>query len=334
VFNPFKLLGRLIKWFSVGLSRRAKIIMAIIILFFLVGTGLAGYKLNHYFEHNPNACMVCHVHDYANIAWKESVHKDVTCKECHLATKKEQVTQLYRFVFLGQKTVEPRHGEVIVGWKVCFQCHWEGDKRYPKAPMVNRSRYHAKHVFMEKVECSKCHGYVVHNFLPEERFCVSCHADREVHGTGMEKLACINCHTDRTPILRPDREKCLYCHGSESIRKKLIAEGTIDVKYFQPSPQVINKATKISVPSDAPMQFFCYECHKPHKKVKPDWGDCLTRCHSDQMGVGKHELHVKGMNMKCVDCHKPHMWRVSEAQAKKDCVKCHEYKDPKKFIGS
>ncbi|MBT9171465.1 MAG: hypothetical protein DDT18_01841 [Actinobacteria bacterium] len=34
------------------------------------------------------------------------------------------------------------------------------------------------------------------------------------------------------------------------------------------------------------------------------------------------------------DCHKPHGWRVTEAQARKDCVKCHEYKDPKKFIGS
>jgi hypothetical protein len=43
-------------------------------------------------------------------------------------------------------------------------------------------------------------------------------------------------------------------------------------------------------------------------------------------------MHIEGMNMKCKDCHKPHAWRVSPEQAKKDCVKCHEYRDPKKFL--
>ncbi len=334
LINPFRLFERLVVWYSEKISRKARIIIVVFILLFVTGIGFTGYKINDYFEHDPNACALCHVHDYANEAWAKSVHKEVTCHECHHSTKKEQVVQLYRFVFMGQKMVEPRHGQIIVAWKICIQCHWEKDKRYPDAPVVNRSRYHAKHVFIEQIECAKCHGYVVHNFLPEERFCVNCHTGREVHGTGMEKLACINCHTDRTPHLRPDREKCLFCHGEESIRKKLIEEGTIDTKYFQPSPELIKKAIKINVPKDAPMQFYCYECHKPHKKVRPEWGDCLKQCHNDQLYVGKHELHIKGMSMKCVDCHKPHSWRVTEAQAKKDCVKCHEYKDPKKFIGS
>jgi Cytochrome c7 and related cytochrome c len=114
----------------------------------------------------------------------------------------------------------------------------------------------------------------------------------------------------------------------------LSSDNTIDVKHFQPSQDVINKATKINVPSDAPMQFYCYECHKPHTKVRPDWGDCLIRCHSDQLRVGKHETHVKTMGMKCTECHQPHVWRVSEAQAKKLCTKCHEYRSPNKFIGS
>ena len=154
-----------------------------------------------------------------------------------------------------------------------------------------------------------------------------------VHGTGMEKLPCLNCHTDRTRDLKPGRKKCLFCHGDESVRKELIADGTIDVKVFQPSPATIKKAIKIKVPADAPMQFNCYECHKPHEAVRPDWGNCLN-CHVNIPNVGKHGLHVKSMGMKCKECHKPHSWRVTNESAKKDCVKCHEYKEPKKFINS
>ncbi len=247
MFNPFRLFDRLIKWYSEKVSRKARIIIALFILFFLVGVGFAGYKINDYFENDPNACQLCHVHDYAQERWAQSKHNVVTCHECHRSTKKEQVVQLYRFVFLGQKQVEPRHGKIIVPSQLCMECHWEGNPKYPAAAKVNKSRYHAKHVFMEKIECTRCHGYVAHKFLPEERFCTQCHKDKEVHGTGMEKLACINCHTDRTEDLKPGRNKCLFCHGDESVRKKLIAEGTIDVKYFQPSQQIIKKATKINV---------------------------------------------------------------------------------------
>lgn len=332
MFNPFRWFDGIIKWFSKGISRKAKILISLFILFFLAGIGFAGYKINTYFEKDPDACKLCHVHDYAQELWAQSKHNVVACKKCHHSTKKEQVTQLYRFVFLGHKTVEPRHGKIIVPSKLCMECHWEGNPEYPQASNVSGSRFHAKHVFMEKIECTKCHGYVAHKFLPEERFCIQCHPKMEVHGTGMEKLACINCHTDRTEDLKPGRLKCLFCHSADdSIRKKLIEEGTIDVKYFQPSPDIIKKAQKVDAPANAPMQFKCYECHRPHKKIRPDYGTCIS-CHSDQLRVGKHEIHIKGMNMKCVDCHKPHSWRVTDAQAKKECVKCHEYKSPESFI--
>lgn len=333
MLNPFNLFDKAIKWYSEKVSRRAKIILAVFSLLFLIGVGLIGYEINDYFENNPNACMMCHVHDAANKAWAKSVHREINCHECHHSTKKDQVVQMYRFAFLGQKSVSPRHGKIIVPSRLCMECHWDRNEKYPNAPQVNRSRYHAKHVFMERIECTKCHGYVIHNFLPEERFCFKCHSDREVHGTGMENLACLNCHTDRTKDLKPGRKKCLFCHGDESVRRELIADKTIDVRFFQPAPDIIRKATKIKIPADAPMQFNCFECHKPHARIRPDYGRCLT-CHGSILNVGKHELHVKSMSMKCKDCHKPHSWRVTQESAKKDCVKCHEYKDPKKFIGA
>lgn len=334
IVNPLKLLMRILQWFREDVSTKGKVIIVLSMIAIFIGMGFAGYKINEYGETNPNACLMCHVHDGAHEAWAKSKHASVNCHECHHASKAQQMTQMFRFAFMGVKSVPARHGEVIVPWKLCFKCHWEGDKNYPKAVLVNRSAYHAKHVFVEKIECSKCHGYKVHQFPPEEHFCVRCHIGKEVHGDGMDHLPCLNCHTDRTKDLRPGRQKCLFCHGGEKVRAELLKDGSMDVKYFKPTAAVIKKAVKIDVPANAPMQFFCYECHKPHKKVRPDWGDCLTKCHKEQLNIGKHMIHVKGMNMKCTDCHKPHVWKISPEQGRKICVKCHEYKDPLNFIGS
>jgi hypothetical protein len=227
--------------------------------------------------------------------------------------------------------VPDRHGKVIVPWKYCVQCHWEQDERYPEAPPINQSRGHAKHYFIEQIECSQCHGYKVHEFAPEERFCLQCHEGTEVHGTGMETLACLNCHTDKTANLRPDREKCLFCHGSDADREKLVEEAWVDVRFFQPEQEVIDKAIKIEVPEDAPMQFFCYECHKPHDQVRPDWGHC-TDCHRNIAAVGKHGLHISSMGLGCESCHRPHSWRVTKEQAKETCTQCHAYRSPESYL--
>ncbi len=190
---------------------------------------------------------------------------------------------------------------------------------------------HAKHVFMEQIECAKCHGYITHKFTAEARFCTRCHKGKTVHGEGMEEIACLNCHTDRTPDLRPGPKKCLFCHGSEKIRRELISDKTLDVTHYEPDEETIKNAIKIKNPSNAPMQFFCYLCHKPHETARPDWGNCLG-CHQHILDVGKHNTHVQVMGMKCKQCHKPHVWTVTTEQAKKECVMCHDYKEPKSFL--
>jgi nitrate reductase cytochrome c-type subunit len=228
--------------------------------------------------------------------------------------------------------VPARHGKTIVPWKYCNSCHWEKHDDFPDAPKITGSRMHSKHYFDQQIECTICHGYIVHEFTPEPQFCVKCHQGKEVHGTGMEKLACLNCHTDRTVDLRPDRAKCLYCHGSEQMRKELVEAGTIDVRHYQPEQKLVRQATKIKLTSDAPMQFFCYQCHKPHEeKIRPGKDHCI-KCHRNAPAAGKHPIHVQTMGMDCKECHRPHLWRVTPEQAKKDCVKCHAYKDPKLFL--
>ncbi|HTR45633.1 MAG TPA: cytochrome c3 family protein [Thermodesulfovibrionales bacterium] len=333
MLNPLNLLKSLLAKIDEGISVTGKVIIAVLLMVIIVGGGVVAYKFYDFTQNNPKFCVSCHLMKPAFDAWERSEHTGINCHECHHLTIPEQNKLLVSFVLHRPTAVPDRHGKVIVPWKYCIKCHWEKDDKFAKAPMIAKSQLHAKHVFMEQIECAKCHGYQVHKFTPEERFCVKCHTGKEVHGTGMESLACLNCHTDRTTDLRPGRKKCLFCHGGEDVRKELIADASIDVKHYVPTKETIRKAVKINVPANAPMQFYCYTCHKPHDRVRPDWGDCLN-CHKNIPDTGKHSLHIKVVGMKCKDCHRPHVWRVTPETAKMDCVKCHEYREPKRFIAS
>lgn len=312
---------------------KGKVIIAVLILTILFGGGIVGSNFYDFTQKNPRFCVSCHLMKPAFDEWQRSGHNKINCHECHHLSIFELNMLLINFVLLRPKTVPERHGRTIVPWRYCITCHWEMNERYPGAPMVNRSQLHAKHVFVEKFECTKCHGYIVHKFLPNSRFCVKCHKDKTIHGIGMKELPCLNCHTDRTKDLSPERSKCLFCHGDEIVRDVLIKVKNIDIKYFRPEKETIKKAVKINIPQNAPMQFYCYECHKPHKSVNAKWGHCQD-CHRIITDVGKHNLHIRIVGMKCQDCHKPHSWRVTVESAKKDCVKCHELRNPIKFIRS
>jgi len=311
----------------------AKVIIAVLIIMSIIGASFTAFTTYNFTQNNPNFCKSCHIMEPAFEAWQKSEHANINCHECHHLSVKELNTLMVSAFIRRTEKVPVRYGKIIVPWKYCVECHWEENPEYPNAKKINGSTFHAKHYFMEKIECSKCHGYRVHKFTLEERYCITCHKGREVHGEGMASLPCLNCHTDRTPNLLPGTQKCLFCHGDESVRKELISDATIDVTHFQPSQDVIKKAIKINRPADAPMQFFCYQCHKPHEKVRPDYGTCIS-CHSQIVNVGKHKLHIQTVGLECKSCHKEHVWRVTRDSAKKICTTCHEYKDPMRFIGS
>jgi hypothetical protein len=236
-------------------------------------------------------------------------------------------------VLHNPKEVPARHGKTIVPWKFCVKCHWDTDPRYPNAINVSKSAGHAKHFFVEHVECSQCHGYKLHQFTVEPRFCIKCHPkEAEVHG--MPGLACLGCHTDKKSDLRPDRDKCLTCHGSKEQRAKIAAgTQTLDMKHFKATEQEIAKASKLAqFPEDGAMKFECLVCHKPHSKLKlVAEADCLP-CHRNIKKTGMHATHLE-QGLKCLQCHKPHLWRVTAQMAKsKFCTQCHDAKNPADFL--
>jgi hypothetical protein len=151
---------------------------------------------------------------------------------------------------------------------------------------------------------------------------------------GMESLACLACHTDKTEDIRPNREKCLTCHGDTETRAKIaLAPKSVDTKHFTPDPEVVQKASAngMKFPEGAPMEYECHICHKPHTKVKPDQSHCFS-CHREISKVGKHDLHINNVGMECITCHHPHSWKVSKTSAQETCTMCHDYKDPDSFL--
>jgi nitrate/TMAO reductase-like tetraheme cytochrome c subunit len=332
--DKFRSLVNKIKEPAVPLSFKAKAIIVTLSLVIVCGGGYIAYRFYDFTQNNPKFCVGCHLMQTAYDSWAQSKHKSLNCHQCHHLTIPEQNQLLISFIMHRPTKVPERHGKVIVGSHVCNECHTSGD-----APRINKSLFHAKHVYMEQLECTYCHGEVkadksgLHRFLPTEKFCLKCHPGKAVHGEGMGGLACLNCHTDRTHDLKPGRKKCLFCHSSDDrIRKELKADATMDVRYFQPESATVKKAIKISINNDSPMQFYCYQCHKPHTqgKVRPSSALCMG-CHDNIKRVGKHKVHL-AMDMQCKDCHKPHLWRITEAAAKTTCTQCHEYRSPKAFF--
>jgi len=329
--NPLKKIISPMKKLGEGLSMKAKLIIAVLIMIMLLGAAFVGYQVFDYTQNDPKFCVSCHLMSDAYAKWESSVHKGINCHDCHHLSVAEMNQLMYSFVFHRPEVLPDRHGKVIVPWKYCVKCHWEDNEKFPQAPKINESKIHAKHYFTEQIECSKCHGYKAHMFRPEPRFCVMCHEGKEVHSKGMQELNCLNCHTDTKSDLKPDRDKCLFCHGSNKDREDLLAEGRLDVEFCAQPQGLETSKLKINTTKDSPMQFECYTCHHPHDLARPDWKNC-TECHKNIKNVGKHEVHIDTMSMSCKDCHKPHTWSVTKEQAKKECASCHAYKSPEQFI--
>ncbi len=307
--------------------------LAIAILLLIPGGSIWALGVYQYTSNNLEFCSGCHSLDSPVDNKHAGMHKDLKCSRCHNFSFMDQNKLFFSSMMNSGGKLSERHGKISQSWEFCEKCHLKKNENETSVAKINRSPFHVRHVFEAQIDCSDCHGCIAKNFLPEEKFCKKCHEEKTVHGLGMEELACLNCHTDRTPDLKSDRGKCLFCHGENAVRRALLSNRTLDVKYFQPSDEIISKATKVNELPSSPMRFYCQECHKLHDVGRRDWGRCLD-CHRIIPGVGQHGLHINVVGMECKQCHKPHVWRVTKEGAKKDCTKCHRYRSPEQFIAS
>lgn len=259
---------------------------------------IVGYKYYGYTQNDPQFCGSCHLMKEAFTEWEKGRHRDVVCQKCHQLNILEQNQLLVAYVVRGNKPFSQTHGREKP-WKACRQCHMDNISQ--GALTMTKSYGHARHVFMQAIECKTCHKSALHNFHPNESACQNCHKDRGVHGIGMEAFSCLKCHSfsEKVPSMIP-KDRCIRCH-KEIPRKGRMAD------------------------------LLCHQCHKPHGKINPTSANCISSCHSNETAVGQHALHMK-KGLDCMDCHKAHLWVVGPDKARALCSKCHPYKDPRSFI--
>ena len=276
----YKLLSNIFDRLERGLSPRDKtILIALLLAISVLGIVLA-VRYYNYIQKNPEFCNSCHLMEEAYTAWKLSGHRTIVCQQCHQLGLIEQNRLLVKFIFTtNRKTPEP-HGNQTP-WKTCTRCHWGDAAQGSELVNVNKSTGHARHVFTVKLVCKVCHSRKVHAFRPDADACLRCHKGWKVHGVGMENISCLRCHAfspKKREAFIPDRERCLSCH---------------------------RKPGRTSFPDKVPMaRLNCYECHKPHAKIKPTDEDCL-RCHTREVLAQKK---VHGTSRQCTSCHLPHRW--------------------------
>ncbi|MCX7792831.1 MAG: NapC/NirT family cytochrome c [Thermodesulfovibrionales bacterium] len=273
---------------------------SVLLLLFLISLTVIvlGYKYYRHTQESPEFCLSCHLMKEAYKTWQRSRHSDIVCQTCHRLSLIEQNRLLVAFV-AGKKSVTETHGRQKP-WQSCKKCHFPDIEQ--GAISDSKTFGHARHVFSMKITCNECHLGELHEFKPESKACMKCHRDKLVHGLGMEGLQCLNCHTfSKEPSQKLASEKrCLQCHN---------------------------------VPKTGPMSALrCFDCHKPHGMIKLKGSDCLGRCHSHELEVGQHRLHVEKAKVDCLFCHKAHTWRVGRKLASRICTKCHAYRDPSSFI--
>jgi hypothetical protein len=245
-------------------------------------------RLKRYVDTDPGLCAHCHKASPEFALWNEGRHRGVSCQRCHHATTEEGLAMLR--AFLGGKPPGGKkpHAQVEVG--ACASCHLSHD---PKWPQIESSRGHLVHVAQQKVACVRCHANAMHGFEPATTACRDCHGEHLVREHGMEQLHCFACHDFLSPDpgLRPTRRDCLRCHRSQGVHPARFAD-------------------------DAPMQFACGECHRPHSKTpEEEHVDCRT-CHGQ---IARAGLHGLAPHQDCARCHQAHLWRTSE----KGCARCH-----------
>ncbi len=191
--------------------------------------GFAGFPLGEriyaYQWSDARFCNDCHVHDYANEAWADSLHRDLTsCHDCHLVPIRHYPRNLFVTIFETPETAEDiPHPDVPL--VVCSQCHLGhcGDHQLtgPLSPelceavaKVDTSVLHKAHLDSKVRKPGEQPGEAAEHG--------SEHAAEPAHGGGghgaaIEEgpIACRDCHGptgDQPHVFVPTVAHCLECH--------------------------------------------------------------------------------------------------------------------------
>lgn len=182
----------------------------------------AGDQVYNYEWKDADFCDDCHVHDYANEAWAESVHGELTtCHDCHRVPISHYPRNLYMMIAdrpQGPEDIHRPHVETVV----CQQCHVAQGEIELTGPMpadllahvvkVENSPLHKVHMEAE----SRDPGAAPGEAEPGEITCMDCHGSDEnrAHSFPATTANCAACHEGEAHLDANDdaQVECRDCH--------------------------------------------------------------------------------------------------------------------------
>jgi nitrate/TMAO reductase-like tetraheme cytochrome c subunit len=260
-------------------------------LMILVVAATGGQRFYTYTQDDPTFCRSCHTMEKAWTKWQTSEHSKITCHSCHESSPFESMEQVVKYALNRPNEVRKHAG---IDDEACEKCHMSNDKRWKQ---IENTAGHLVHVEEQRIACTKCHAVTTHSFAAPSKVCLSCHGEKTVKMTKMAERYCLDCHNylaENSP-LKPTRQTCLDCHQKQA-------------------------RAEVHWPSNAPMQFQCSQCHKPHEQIAVD-----VNCQNCHATIRQSGLHGKltHSSVECKTCHEPHEWKVTERAT---CVACHQTK--------
>jgi len=243
-----------------------------------------------YVEKSPAFCRTCHEIAPEIELWSEGHHRELRCQQCHHSDLEDGLRVLTLYVASKEGEPNPaseKTSHAPIELKSCAGCHASHDDRWPS---IANSAGHRLHLEQKAIDCTECHGREMHFDRPARSTCQGCHPGHDAGGVH-DPSHCLACHDflGSGETIRPTRESCLACHRR------------------QDRPVVVK--------ADAPMQFNCAACHRPHLPEAATLP--CSECHRKQDLVG---LHTLATHQDCAGCHQPHNWQAT----RQACRACHE----------
>jgi cytochrome c nitrite reductase small subunit len=132
------------------------IIVGVIALLAVAGTGLYITDFTSYLGNNPSTCNNCHVMDYVYEGWYHAGHSEwTTCNDCH--TPHALIPKYITKALSGY-----HHVTAFVSGNI---------------PDAIRAKPHSREIVQEN--CKRCHEATIDNIdlspMTGERFCFDCH---------------------------------------------------------------------------------------------------------------------------------------------------------------
>lgn len=220
----------------------ALMLMPSIVIGALIGA-YPGYKTYEYVWKNADFCTSCHVHDYATVGWKNSVHGQLTtCHDCHHQPLHQYAYELYVLIKDRPKFPKDLHHTPYVPKDLCQACHnthpedtstvtgplsQENIKRIPKIDQMYLHKVHlSKKVRMPlpstlHVGDESEFGRFIKNppeanaHLPERAItCVDCHGGppNRAHHFSAADRSCAQCHGGVHNQKMVQETGCRSCH--------------------------------------------------------------------------------------------------------------------------